>query len=1712
MNFYVVGSPANYYLFSRLRFKLKTRSMVKIFVHIFFFLSSTVSLKGQFSPLSYTQTGSFIHQNFNGLPSSGSFNLSGKGPHSLSSSSIISTGLEGWYILQVAGNQPNTNFSASTGSATGSGAYSYGNSSNRALGSLASGTGVYAFGLVLKNETGLILNRIQIRFLATQWRKGGSGNKNNWHFGYQTGTADKIVADTLLTMPALNMYSLHTSSGAVTLNGHLAQNQIWIEDSITGINWLPGQELRLQWTDADETGSDDGMAIDDFSLRAFQQTGAPEIQQIKTDSIGSHNVILSAYVNDRLLTTTVKVLIDTTADLLTAADIKEISPQVIEQGVGPVKVMATSAELLPAKKYYYRFKAENQQGTTYAPIHYFTTKLTLPVITTDSLVQTGPYDCRIYASIINNGGGPILEKGICWGTDSLPLVSHNTLLAANHDISFSANLYQLPSGSKLFFRAYCRNDAGISYGNTVSWFTPTSVIRFNRMGNDRTNKDTVIYEIAFKEKVSGIHTGDFYIASNHPTAAKIMTITPQNLVWKISITTGNTDDIITPVFSPINNPEPMVLNLPYKANSIQIDKTGPVIRSLQIENRPYKSGDTVFVTIETIPEKSLLKMFNGNLSGYPLQQFMTINDSTWKVYCIIRNNGKEIKAEEDIPVSIVLADETGNQNIVTDFMISQNNDAIDLTRPAIDRIEVPDKKIYKASDSLFFAIRFSEPVKIDSSNGSPVLSITVGTRIKNPFLHRTLHDSILIFCYVVQPDELDIDGIRIANSITLNNAIITDKAGNLLVNTITNAGIFSDIKIDAVAPMITNVLTPVGRTYGLGDTLYFSILVSKPLAIASQASMPWLEITVGNTVHRTKYIPGTANILRFYWSVQEGLSDKDGLNLANQLFNVENMTDSSGNVLVPALKNTGSLSQVYVDGISPFFKDSTTVTDVCINGLATLAHALQILNAEQGENIQWSVVEAPSKGQIEGFPFSGRWTANSQPPSHFMYKPIPNTNGTDECVIQVFDGVHKTQKRIRFHINDPIKGNTLSSDQIICTGFTAEPLRGGPLSGGNGTYHFTWQSDNNQQTYQQASGIHNQEIYHPLQLNTSRKFRRIVSSGNCTDTSSPVNIHVRTKGLWLGHQSNQWNKGGNWCGGLVPDNQTDVHINASPQKLIIEVNDTARCRSLHIDSTALLVLNAPFIFTGSLSGNNTIDASNAILISTGKEKQFLHTNVFLQKSVAGLLISGTDLTLSDTLFISHYFSVQKGSFHTNDLLVLKTKATNHPNASDIQLKGNILLEHMISGREKERFIHHPFRKKLSNYIQENNLSIREKDMVHFSTGLSVTDSIFILNHEIPLNKHSRELIWQSVTTNPLQWKAGNGILFTKPGYADASDNPITIHFKSELNTGNIDTEISIVNDSNYVLTGNPYLSAINSKFITRSEGIGNYYWIWDTGLAEKGAYLAKNFAANNSIQPLEGFLVKAIAGKPLVLSYTEQAKLINPLPDRWEGELENTYQIDINLKKENIIYDKLKILDVDSARTRYDATDAEKIMNPEGNLYSLSADTIPLSIDARWLTNRTYIPLGIDAKTKGEFSISFSRVSVKPGIQLELHDLFVGAKMKIDSNQSYKFHISENPDSFGRNRFVIRYPLPPEPIQEILSLRLYPVPALQTLMVVVQAKEKSISTILVKNLQGQVLLSHPMGEQQDFTQQISIARLLKGNYIVEVHAGKYVIAKPFMKL
>lgn len=236
------------------------------------------------NPVIYSAKKAIYQQNFNDLPTGGSFTLTGKGPHSFSPTPFSLSGLAGWEFMQKSGTATNAVFVIGAGTSTSAGVYSVGatGNSDRGLGMLAAGSGVYAFGILLTNQTGGSLNKISGSFSAEQWRKGGSGNRNTWLGKYATGLMNSIDQPNLITHTSMNFSSIQFTVGAGNLNGNSPENQTNIQFTITGIDWKNGEQLVLRWDDVDETGSDDLVAIDNFSLSADFDTSN---QTVSIDSL-----------------------------------------------------------------------------------------------------------------------------------------------------------------------------------------------------------------------------------------------------------------------------------------------------------------------------------------------------------------------------------------------------------------------------------------------------------------------------------------------------------------------------------------------------------------------------------------------------------------------------------------------------------------------------------------------------------------------------------------------------------------------------------------------------------------------------------------------------------------------------------------------------------------------------------------------------------------------------------------------------------------------------------------------------------------------------------------------------------------------------------------------------------------------------------------------------------------------------------------------------------------------------------------------------------------------------------------------------------------------------------------------------------------------------------------------------------------------------------
>ncbi len=220
--------------------------------------------------------GTVYSQNFSNLPASGSVSgISGKGPFDLTASpfNFSTPSMDGWAVQQL-GSGANVIFSASAGTGTTGSFYSYGTGTNtdRALGFLASGTYQGRAGIVITNNTLTTYTSITIAFTTEEWRKGDGNLAAGSRLVFQYSLGASAINDgtaTFTATPKLDAVSpIVSSTSAGSVDGNANGDFVKVNGTISGISWAPGQNLVLRWSDSDDGGSDDGLAIDDVEITA----------------------------------------------------------------------------------------------------------------------------------------------------------------------------------------------------------------------------------------------------------------------------------------------------------------------------------------------------------------------------------------------------------------------------------------------------------------------------------------------------------------------------------------------------------------------------------------------------------------------------------------------------------------------------------------------------------------------------------------------------------------------------------------------------------------------------------------------------------------------------------------------------------------------------------------------------------------------------------------------------------------------------------------------------------------------------------------------------------------------------------------------------------------------------------------------------------------------------------------------------------------------------------------------------------------------------------------------------------------------------------------------------------------------------------------------------------------------------------------------------
>ena len=215
---------------------------------------ATINLNSNdIAPISLT-SGTAYTQDFNTLSNTGTTN---------------SLSIPGWQLNETGnGARYNQLYAADNGSSTTGDTYSYGtnSSTDRALGSLQSGTLISSFGAYFINNTGTTITSLKIVYTGEQWRLGTAGRTDILDFQYSTNTTN-ISSGTWTDFNQLDFTSpVITIAGAK--DGNAAANKSLTEYTIHGLSIAAGAEFFIRWNDFNASGGDDGLAIDDFSIEA----------------------------------------------------------------------------------------------------------------------------------------------------------------------------------------------------------------------------------------------------------------------------------------------------------------------------------------------------------------------------------------------------------------------------------------------------------------------------------------------------------------------------------------------------------------------------------------------------------------------------------------------------------------------------------------------------------------------------------------------------------------------------------------------------------------------------------------------------------------------------------------------------------------------------------------------------------------------------------------------------------------------------------------------------------------------------------------------------------------------------------------------------------------------------------------------------------------------------------------------------------------------------------------------------------------------------------------------------------------------------------------------------------------------------------------------------------------------------------------------------
>jgi hypothetical protein len=227
---------------------------------------------------------------------------------------------------------------------------------------------------------------------------------------------------------------------------------------------------------------------------------------------------------------------------------------------------------------------------------------------------------------------------------------------------------------------------------------------------------------------------------------------------------------------------------------------------------------------------------------------------------------------------------------------------------SITGVTTPTPATYTAGQVIPFTVTFTNPVTVNTSGGTPSITLTVpqaagGTATVEATYASGTGTKTLTFNYTVQTTDCDSSAIQVSSPITLNGGTIQDNAGDTPVLTFTPP----DMSGVIIATTISSVTATPG-SYTAGQVIPFTVTFTGVVNVNTSGGTPSFDIWVprsgaGPVKVQATYVSGTGTgTLTFDYTVRSNdLGSSIQVNSPIKL-NSGTIQDSAGNT--PALTFT----------------------------------------------------------------------------------------------------------------------------------------------------------------------------------------------------------------------------------------------------------------------------------------------------------------------------------------------------------------------------------------------------------------------------------------------------------------------------------------------------------------------------------------------------------------------------------------------------------------------------------------------------------------------------------------------------------------------------------------------------------------------------------------------------------------------------------------